>query len=826
MTEKDLQVHDRKDSVVSQGSVGSGHGSNNSAKESKQSGSKSHKSRRSQGSADAGSAAADAEAAGMRKYGQVVLRAPIKKSAHEIPAERKLEDVGMYIKREIFETKPVGHSTADTEEQKKLALYARSLHDELLETKVKDAGYDRFADQYDPHGDMMIAAGISRVRWDEVRAANDTGTSLSKERFSSKYWGTWRTDVMILEKISAEEEVLEKKEPERHEVLKKQKEKMLRRVRRETPSMLPGTSFSAGQNKHDALLFDGHMLGNRNTPSALMEHSLKEPVPVAFHTPSALLPVDSDPYRFGHGISGGAVAQGPARGPPLKLASANIDFPPVDTAKGDPKMLSFGIAKRLTKIASANESRDDPAAAPLGSGTANPSKLPGNKFGQESRTGGIPDTRRSYPGPGTYDVQGIFDRFELPDYPKIIDDIAKDGADFRVIPSVDLTKVGAFAYGCNRQEHVLYGFCLDGQCHKRIEFERAFLQTKNYKRLGAESKQQLTDLLPGKYSKKKKGKTITKDKEELKPDLDIMNIDSKAAMSRLHKKYADKEQMVDLRREFILSIVPEPNEYIYPLHMAATRADLHAIKKMRLLGLDVNLRQGEKEETPLHLTVRNQHLNALNAIVNEFDGVVDVNIQNSMGDTALHLASRKGFKELVEALCDADANPLLKNKAGLTPLQETRAFPIQQLLRLQEDLFKLRSELTAAEDAVAKEKGKESMLAKMQAGGAVDLGAYLAHVRDLKDKDAGDISAADMIQFPWRSAIVSRGGSAAPSSRGSSTQSHRSKILEMTQGKFDADVDKSRTNTSLFRVARDKTNLKDPKINSYLMGYWADEHEK
>lgn len=529
-----------------------------------------------------------------------------------------------------------------------------------------------------------------------------------------------------------------------------------------------------------------------------------------------------DPNRFGHNISGGVVAQGPARGAPVKLASANIDFPPVDTPKGDPKMLSFGMGKRLTKPVQANESQED---APGGaSGSRSPSKMPGNKFGEEARTGGIPDSRRSYPGPGTYEVPGIFDNYELPDYPRMIGDIKKKGADFRAIPSVDLAKIGTFAYGCNRQEHVVYGFCLDGQCHKRVEFERAFLQTKNFKRLGADSMEQVVAVLPGKNSmtKRKKVKTMAeKDAEELKPDLDILNINAGLAMARLEKKYSDKEHVVHLRREFILSIVQDPKEYIYPLHMAATRADLHAIKKMRLLGLDINLKQGERDETPLHLAVRNQHLTALSTIVNVFDGVVDVNIQNSVGDTAIHLAARKGFKELVEALCDADANPLVKNNAGLTPLQETKSFVIQQLLRLQEDLYKLRQELATAKEEVAEEKNKEVMLARMQTGGGgVALGDYLSM------QNADDISATDMIQFPWRSAIVSRGGSATPTSRGSTSQSHRSKILEMTQGSFDADVDSSKTNTSLFRVARAKTNLKDPKVNSYLMGYWADEHEK
>lgn len=288
MTEQGLQQQ-RKDSVVSHGTENTGHGSNGSSTKNSKRSSKSHKSHKSLGSTGSGDKSEDT----MRKYGKVVLRAPIKKGSYEISAERKLEDVGTYVQREIFDNKPVGHSTVDTEEQQKLATFAHDLHDELLESKVREAGYDRFAEQYDPHGDMMITAGFSRVLADEVRAANDKGTSLSKERFSAKYWGTWRTDVMILEKISAEEGELKKKEPANYEILKKKKEKMARRVRQDTPSLLPGTSFSAGAAKGNGVIFfDSHMLGNRNTPSAIMEHSMLQPVPVSFHTPSALLPAD------------------------------------------------------------------------------------------------------------------------------------------------------------------------------------------------------------------------------------------------------------------------------------------------------------------------------------------------------------------------------------------------------------------------------------------------------------------------------------------------------------------------------------------------------
>ena len=65
----------------------------------------------------------------------------------------------------------------------------------------------------------------------------------------------------------------------------------------------------------------------------------------------------------------------------------------------------------------------------------------------------------------------------------------------------------------------------------------------------------------------------------------------------------------------------------------------------------------------------------------------------------------------------------------------------------------------------------------------------------------------------------------APNSRVSTTNSTRSRLLEITKGSYDAAVDGSKTNKSLFRVARSQTLLKDPKKNSFVLGYWQDDHE-
>jgi hypothetical protein len=763
----------------------------------------------------------------MRKYGKIPFRATIKRGKmgesiqHDGGLEEKKlknESVGDFVKREVWENGPVGHSIHLTEESKKLTEFSLTLHNELLHDEVKTLGFDRFDSQYDPQGDAMMTKSFNDVRKEEIRAANDTGPSISKERFTSKSWGAWRKDVIVLEKTSEKEIQVKKVELSRIEILQNKKKNMAKYIQKSMPSLLQGTTFAVP--KSDAPdFFDHHMQGNRNTPSKIHEYSLGVPVPKTFTQPALLNAADIDPNRFGASISGGVVAQGPARGVNLLTVTASIDFPVVDQPKRDAKFLSFPLANRSTKVPLANVSGDGAKENKYDS----PSKMPGNKFGDEKRTGGIPDTRKDYPGPGTYSVQGLFDKFDVPDYQQVIDKIASKGSDFRSIAPHDLAKIAGFGHGCNRQEHILYGFCLDGLCSKRVEFERAFLQTKNHVRLGAESKEACIAVLPGKELITKK---VRKEVVEKKPDLDIFNIDSKAAMDRLQKKYNQKDRVAKDKKEFILSLVSDPKEYMYPLHMAALRCDIPAIRKMKVLNLDVNFTQGEREETPVHLAVRNQHLKAVQCIAEVFDGIVDVNIQNNLGDTALHIASRKGFKEIVEALCDAGSDPWLKNDEGCTPLMTASVFTIQQLLRMQQDIFTMKKELDDVNHQLVLEKKKASVIDKRAENGGMTLDDYMGSEGALRSADEEFISAADMIQYPWRAQIASRGGGTAPASRASSTQSTRSRILEVTKNTYDKDVDESKTNMSLFRVKRSKTMLKNPKMNSFVLGYFADDMEK
>ena len=51
----------------------------------------------------------------------------------------------------------------------------------------------------------------------------------------------------------------------------------------------------------------------------------------------------------------------------------------------------------------------------------------------------------------------------------------------------------------------------------------------------------------------------------------------------------------------------------------------------------------------------------------------NVNAQNQRGDTPLHLAAYRGFRDIVIILTQSGADPLVKNGQSKTPLQEAQS---------------------------------------------------------------------------------------------------------------------------------------------------------
>jgi ankyrin repeat protein len=87
-------------------------------------------------------------------------------------------------------------------------------------------------------------------------------------------------------------------------------------------------------------------------------------------------------------------------------------------------------------------------------------------------------------------------------------------------------------------------------------------------------------------------------------------------------------------------------------------------------GADPNIRYGEEGSTALHTVVAFDYSNRITIIRTLLENNANPNLQDSRGNTPLHLAVRRyGDKEAVQLLIKFKANPNLANNVGETPLQ-------------------------------------------------------------------------------------------------------------------------------------------------------------
>ncbi|XP_013771872.1 nuclear factor NF-kappa-B p105 subunit-like [Limulus polyphemus] len=95
-----------------------------------------------------------------------------------------------------------------------------------------------------------------------------------------------------------------------------------------------------------------------------------------------------------------------------------------------------------------------------------------------------------------------------------------------------------------------------------------------------------------------------------------------------------------------------------PLHLAVLYNRERCIDRLCESGANVNIADGTSGNTALHLAVEHQpHL--VRGLLKKND--VDIDAQNFSGNTALHLACTRGLRNIVIALMEADANPLIQN---------------------------------------------------------------------------------------------------------------------------------------------------------------------
>lgn len=662
---------------------------------------------------------------------------------------------------------------------------------------------------YLPRSDPIIQNSFAIVGREERRVAAAHGPTISKERFSSKYWNTWNKDYVLLEDLSRNEIEAQQVLDQQNATLKTRPHiAAKKRFTQQQLSHAPGISFAPPKDSHTPY-FDLHSMGNRNDVKQIFTKSLGHSLPKSLdHTNSLSATANVDPDSFDRiqigmrTFKGGVINSGPARPAATKSLTSVCDAPPVDRPKGSPKMTGF--------YSSSRSGQPTPIAAAGGGEVSSEYKVPSNAitFSTGKRKGGDGNAS-AMPGVGSYDLPRIF---ETKNDPKPRDLSAaltslQNNRDYRDISNEDLAKLVGFGYGCSRQEHVTYGMCLDGRCGRRSQIEESMLQTKQYARLGALSKADCERLLyPNKYCMEvsKRSKPATEDSKGLAP--------SKLKAIQDAKTRAATRRLASERAQWTSTLVPLSSEELTPLHMAAFRGDDDAIKKMIRLGSDINFLQGDNMDAPLHVAARRGHLATLNTILSVFEDKIRVSIQNGHGDTALHIAARLGRKEIVRSLCEADADAFVRNRDGKTAMEDSEKHSVKQILRIQQDYQQLQSELKRVVEKKEKFERKNRLARSSMLAGCVQNACF---------GEAGDGCASDG-EIPPPSSANARPDSAAsiPSSRGS----ERSRIMELDEDThYDEARESIKINKSLFKISSSQTMLKDPKFNSYIVGYFPEE---
>lgn len=107
-----------------------------------------------------------------------------------------------------------------------------------------------------------------------------------------------------------------------------------------------------------------------------------------------------------------------------------------------------------------------------------------------------------------------------------------------------------------------------------------------------------------------------------------------------------------------------------PLHYAASRGHQNTLLQLMHAGADVMAITHDRN-TALHLCCLNGHLNCAKALLYysaHLKVKIDRNAQNRMGDTAIHIAAKWGFRDIVEVLLEYGIKTDLENRLGETAL--------------------------------------------------------------------------------------------------------------------------------------------------------------
>ncbi|MDR2548100.1 MAG: ankyrin repeat domain-containing protein [Rickettsiales bacterium] len=115
-----------------------------------------------------------------------------------------------------------------------------------------------------------------------------------------------------------------------------------------------------------------------------------------------------------------------------------------------------------------------------------------------------------------------------------------------------------------------------------------------------------------------------------------------------------------------------------PLHLAAQNGHIDIVRALIEKGAKIDA-VDKLGWTPLHCAVSSCRTKAIETLLEAEK--IDVNATDKYGQTPLHLAVENGHIDIVKALIEKGANPLLRNKNGKTPRELATNDDIEELLK-------------------------------------------------------------------------------------------------------------------------------------------------
>ena len=119
------------------------------------------------------------------------------------------------------------------------------------------------------------------------------------------------------------------------------------------------------------------------------------------------------------------------------------------------------------------------------------------------------------------------------------------------------------------------------------------------------------------------------------------------------------------------------------LHYAAARGHQSALLLLLHAGIEINAVTNE-QYTALHLSCLNGHVGCVKALLYYSDHMkvfIEKNSQTKMGDTALHLAAKWGFTEVIETLVEYGVKVDYANRSGYTATDLAHNSIVTELLQ-------------------------------------------------------------------------------------------------------------------------------------------------